>query len=292
MGWAKFDDQFTDHPKVVAAGPMAELLAMRAVIHCARYETDGFVQAAQLPKLAIQIKSPKKQVEALVAVGLWEEADGGWWVHDFLDYHPSAEQKEQERAQARERMSKVRKKKKGTSDDVRPNTDRSSDYPDPTPPLEETEPNGSGGKPPKTVEVPEFTNPLPVGPGNGEPLYALLRTWAVDAGFVRPEDRKAAVQWQWLMTVVDEVLGDGKHSHGVRVTLCGEFAAHVTGEPLERPGWQHLRQLVSSHGGALTLAALGQACDWGAGLRPQDQGDPLSLTKYAAAILQRWAEAA
>jgi len=141
VGWAKFDDQFTDHPKVVAAGPMAELLAVRAVIHCARYETDGHVQAAQLPRLALGITSPKKQVAALVKCGLWEEdADGnGWWVHDFLDYHPSAEQKEQEREQARERMANVRKKKGRSSDDVRPNTDRSSDYPDPsrTPPQDQ-----------------------------------------------------------------------------------------------------------------------------------------------------------
>lgn len=163
--------------------------------------------------------------------------------------------------------------------------------PSPAPPPE-TEPDGSGGKPPRTTTVPEFDEPLPVGPGWGDPLYLLLRTWAVEAGFDRPDDRAAAVQWQWLMQVVDEVLGDGKHSHGVRVSLCGEFVGHVTGEPPEREAWGHLHRLVSAHSGRLTLAALGKACDWGAGLRPQDRGDPLSLTKYAAAILQRWAEEA
>ena len=146
MGWAKFDDQFSDHPKVVAAGPMAELLAMRAVIHCARYETDGHVQAAQLPRLALGVTSPKKQVAKLVEVGLWVEDEGGdgWWVHDFLDYHPSRADKDEEREKARERMAKARanksKRSSGSSEDVQANTQtnngRSSGNPDParTPP--------------------------------------------------------------------------------------------------------------------------------------------------------------
>ena len=99
MGWAKFDDQFTDHPKIVAAGPLAELLAIRAVIYCARYETDGFIQFQQISKLSLGISSKKHQIAALVNAGIWEETDGGWLKHDFLDYHPSAQQKHEERAE-------------------------------------------------------------------------------------------------------------------------------------------------------------------------------------------------
>ena len=159
MGWAKFDDQFTDHPKVVAAGPMAELLAMRAVIYCARYETDGHVQAAQLPRLTVGITSPKKQVRALVDAGLWTVDDDGdgWWVHDFLDYHPSRADKDEERAKARERMAKARGNKgrgsPGSSSDVRantqPNVGRSSDnpVPDPSPTPEQDQPTTSDLRP-------------------------------------------------------------------------------------------------------------------------------------------------
>ncbi|MBW3663553.1 MAG: hypothetical protein KY469_10675 [Actinobacteria bacterium] len=139
MGWAKFDDQFTDHPKVVAAGPMAELLAMRAVIHCARYETDGHVQAAQLPRLAVGITSPKRHAAKLVEAGLWEpDPDGdGWWVHDFLEYHPSSEQQQEKRAEARERMRRVRANKGRRSREQnangKANRSRSSPYPVPDP---------------------------------------------------------------------------------------------------------------------------------------------------------------
>lgn len=137
MGWAKFDDQFSDHPKVVAAGPMAELLAMRAVIFCARYETDGLIRESVLPRLTVGITSPKKQVSALVREGLWEKTDDGWVVHDFLDYHPSRADKEEERQAARERMRNVRANRKRTnparSDEQPQNNGRSSPYPDPDP---------------------------------------------------------------------------------------------------------------------------------------------------------------
>lgn len=132
MGWAKFDDQFTDHPKVQAAGPMAELLAMRAVIFCARYETDGRIRESVLPRLTVGITSPKKQVSALIREGLWEESDDGWVVHDFLDYHPSREDKEAEREAARERMRNVRANKSRTGGEVRNQLDRSSPSPTPT----------------------------------------------------------------------------------------------------------------------------------------------------------------
>lgn len=121
MAWAKFDDQFTEHPKVVAAGPWAELLAMRAVIYCARYETDGHVRATQLARLAVGVPSVKRRVASLVEQGLWtEDSEGdGWWVHDFLEYHPSREERETEREQARKRMRRVRTNKTGTESEVR-----------------------------------------------------------------------------------------------------------------------------------------------------------------------------
>ena len=122
MGWAKFDDQFTRHPKVIAAGPWAELLAMRGVIYAAGLETDGFIPTAGLAHIGAGIPAVKKKAAALVEVGLWEESDGGWVIHDFLDYHPARAAKEEERAKARERMR-----------EVRANSNGSARNPDPTP---------------------------------------------------------------------------------------------------------------------------------------------------------------
>lgn len=115
MGWAKFDDAFTDHPKVAAAGPWGELLAMRAVIYCARQETDGFIPTGQLARLAAGIPSAKAKAAVLVTVGLWEETDGGWLIHDFLDYHPSKASRVAVREEASQRMREVRANRTKTS---------------------------------------------------------------------------------------------------------------------------------------------------------------------------------
>ena len=105
MGWAKFDDQFTRHPKVIAAGPWAELLAMRGVIYAAGLETDGFIPTAGLAHIGAGIPAVRKRAAALVEVGLWEESDGGWVIHDFLDYHPSKAERDVDRGYARRRWA-------------------------------------------------------------------------------------------------------------------------------------------------------------------------------------------
>jgi hypothetical protein len=89
--WVKLDDQFHDHPKVVAAGPMAELLYIRALGYCARYLTGGAIPRAMLPRLT-PAKNGDALAETLVEVGLWEETDTGWQVHDYLDWNPSPDQ--------------------------------------------------------------------------------------------------------------------------------------------------------------------------------------------------------
>lgn len=109
MGWARFDDNYSDHPKLATAGPWAELLDMRAIIYCCKQETDGHVARAVLPKLGVGIPAPRAKAQTLVQVGRWlVDAHDGWRVHDFLKYNPSHAAKEAERAAARDRMSKAR----------------------------------------------------------------------------------------------------------------------------------------------------------------------------------------
>ncbi len=63
MGWARFDDNYTDHPKVKPLSPLAELLDVRAIIRCARYTTDGLVTASTLKDIAHQIPTVHKKVD-------------------------------------------------------------------------------------------------------------------------------------------------------------------------------------------------------------------------------------
>lgn len=99
MTWVKMDDHFHSHPKLALLGQLqlpCVGLHVLAICWSAQYLTDGFVPAAQPAKLAGG--NEKDLVNALVAVGLWHEVDGGWQIHDYLDYQPSKAQVERDRA--------------------------------------------------------------------------------------------------------------------------------------------------------------------------------------------------
>ena len=97
MAWIKIDDQFSDHPKVIAAGPLAAWLHICGLTYCGRYLTDGLIPLGQLRKLA-DVDNAIELAARLVEVGLWEETEGGFLVHDYLDYNPSAAKVKAERA--------------------------------------------------------------------------------------------------------------------------------------------------------------------------------------------------
>lgn len=111
MGWARFDDKYIFNPKILAAGPWAELLDVRGIIWCAGQETDGLVSSDSLAVIARGIPKVKQQVEKLIQVGRWETVDGGWMVLKYLDYNPSREQCEKRRQDGKERAARSREQK-------------------------------------------------------------------------------------------------------------------------------------------------------------------------------------
>ena len=74
----------------------------------------------------------RKHVDALVGAGLWEAVDGGWKIHDYLDYNPSHAQQEADRAASRKRQAMFRERRRNgvTNGDVT----RESQHPVPTRP--------------------------------------------------------------------------------------------------------------------------------------------------------------
>jgi len=117
VSWIKIDDNFADHPKVIKAGPLAGWLYICGLTYCGRYLTDGWIPRRQVRKLA-DVDNAEELVGRLVAVGLWEEVEDGYRVHDYLAYNPSAEHVRGEReanaqrqAEFRERRSRSRRKK-------------------------------------------------------------------------------------------------------------------------------------------------------------------------------------
>lgn len=130
MTWVRLDDQFVDHPKVAAAGPLAAWLYVCGLTYSARYLTDGFIPASQVRRLA-DLPEPAALAAKLIEVGLWECDGDGYRVHDYLDYNPAAELVKRERDANAERMRNAR------AGSVRPNVQahngRSSPVPSPVP---------------------------------------------------------------------------------------------------------------------------------------------------------------
>lgn len=111
MPWIKIDDQFADHPKIAEVGPLAGFLYVAGLCYCGRYLTDGFIPRGQVRKL-IDVDDVTPLLTALVMAELWDECDGGYLVHDYLEYNPSGEQVKAERKAAAERQKTFRERRR------------------------------------------------------------------------------------------------------------------------------------------------------------------------------------
>jgi hypothetical protein len=63
MTWAKLDDHFFEHPKAIAAGPMACLLYIGGLTYANRFLTDG-----HFPQPALRVPVPSLLTAAAGAV--------------------------------------------------------------------------------------------------------------------------------------------------------------------------------------------------------------------------------
>lgn len=97
MVWIRIDDQIAHHPKFMAAGPVAAWLWVCGNGYCNKYLTDGFIPEAALPTLGA-VTNAGKWADKLVEAGLWKREAGGYRVHDFHDYNPSAKDVREKRA--------------------------------------------------------------------------------------------------------------------------------------------------------------------------------------------------
>jgi hypothetical protein len=112
MSWAAIDDNAPEHRKLLAVGPVACWLWVCGIAYCNRQKArDGFIPETKISVL-YPIPNAKREAEKLVAGGLWERVDGGFLVHDYHDYQPSAEEVEAMR-QAKRRAGSAGGKRSG-----------------------------------------------------------------------------------------------------------------------------------------------------------------------------------
>jgi hypothetical protein len=151
--WVRFDDQFPIHRKVGGLSDAAFRLHVEAIFWCARNLTDGFVATEDVLAMATA-RRPLRLVPELVARGNWVEVDGGWQIHDYLEYQPSKAKVERERKQKAERQQRWIDNKRRRTD---PSADASQDVA-PSPPRKRRGTGAARDSPPPTNVPPTETH--------------------------------------------------------------------------------------------------------------------------------------
>lgn len=187
MAWVKVDDQFFRHPKVLAAGRDARDLYLVGLCYCAQSLTDGFIPDAAIRVLAAEaeIDTGIASAARLIGVGLWEVVEGGYIVHDYLEYQPSKE-KVVETREARAEAGRRGGKQKASNlldKNLANEKQNSTPYPSrthPVPvPLPDPQPDPSQER--AVRAAPKRTDVRPTLPSADE-LISQLHSWAEERG--------------------------------------------------------------------------------------------------------------
>lgn len=95
MSWARFDDAFGEHPKIIGLSDSAFRLYVTAILYCSHHLTDGVVPGAWA-----KVKARRKtDISELVRAGLWHTQGTDYRVHDYLEYQPTRRQVETRKQQ-------------------------------------------------------------------------------------------------------------------------------------------------------------------------------------------------
>lgn len=243
MPWIRLDDQFPDHPKTVAAGPAAAWLFVCGIGYCNRLLTDGVIPTGQVRKLA-DVDNAMELAGKLVEVGLWEAVEGGYRVHDFLEYQPSAEQVKAERAGNAQRQQEWRERNKGRNAVTNTVTDTVSNAPRngtvtpaPYPPRTRTQPRTETlpdqGETPPLPPTPIRPPAEPVAPPDGGerandpkslPAIHATRFEAFWREYPKKVGRKSCEAW-W---------GKRRPDAELTQTILDSIAAHRHGDQWQR----------------------------------------------------------
>lgn len=168
MSWAKVDDRANEHRKMLEAGAEACWLWTCGLMYANRQPArDGFIPELALGML-YPFKSPKRLAERLVSVGLWVREIGGYRIHDYHQWNPTAADIEADRAAGRERAAKSYAARRGKR------TDSSAEETGEESSEESTKEQNSSG-PLHSTPTPEKKDPPTPKPKPADPMGDSLR---------------------------------------------------------------------------------------------------------------------
>ncbi|MFF5421772.1 hypothetical protein [Streptomyces misionensis] len=87
MPWVRLDDRFPSHRKVALLSDRAFRLYVSALCWSSENLTEGRILEKELPLVA-RVRGVKTAAAELEAAGLWDRAEVGWVIHDYLEYNP------------------------------------------------------------------------------------------------------------------------------------------------------------------------------------------------------------
>ncbi|MET8841478.1 hypothetical protein ABZW67_15460 [Streptomyces rubiginosohelvolus] len=122
MPWVKLDDRFPTHRKVALLSDRAFRLYVSGLCWSSENLTEGRILTRELPFIA-RVRGLKAVAKELEEAGLWDPADGGWTIHDYLEYNPDRAKVQAERKSNAERQKAWRERRKQEKEAAR-NGDR------------------------------------------------------------------------------------------------------------------------------------------------------------------------
>lgn len=86
MGWVYLDDNFPEHPKVLAAGDQAGWMYVCGLAYTNRGPGDGTIPKVAVPRLT-SLRNSKEVAQRLVDAGLWHDKGDHFKVHDYEEWN-------------------------------------------------------------------------------------------------------------------------------------------------------------------------------------------------------------
>lgn len=119
MPWARLDDGLNDDAKLNALSAPAFRLWVRGLVWCQKNLSDGFIPEREIPRLTAETRErdrPKLIAELCATLvpgkgALWVQVDGGYQMHDFLEWNDSRDKVLAERELAKKRLERFQGKR-------------------------------------------------------------------------------------------------------------------------------------------------------------------------------------
>lgn len=108
MGWVRLDDNFADHPKVIALSDSAFRLFITGLCYSNRQLTDGLIPYQIVGAwVGDDLMKPSDELEKQE---LWKRVTKGFQIRSYTEYQPTKEKVNEKRDAAKERLRKFREK--------------------------------------------------------------------------------------------------------------------------------------------------------------------------------------